>query len=417
MIQAAVPENEVERLAAVRRYDVLDTPPDGSFDQITSLAATHFDVPIAIVSIVDTDRIWFKSRHGIDTEQVGRDPGLCASAIIQDDPWVIEDAKVDPRTIANPLVAGELGLGFYAGAPLITHDGYNLGTLCVIDRAPREFSDREAETLAGMARLVVDQLELHLSARRTVDHEQVLREQAERTARSLQEGLLPSRLPQVAGADLASLYLPADADVVGGDFFDVFEFSGGLFGVVGDVSGKGPEAATVTALARHTIRAATLTTDSPEEILEMLNRAMYLGGFGDHDERFCTVMVVRAVREAAGLSLTVAGAGHPAALHLHSDGSISALDGGGPPVGWFEDAEFGERQGMLARGERVVLYTDGITEARTEAGMLGVEGLSRILGVGKGRDAEATVDAIREAIRVGEISIRDDVAALVIGAT
>src|SRR5687768_11608682 len=128
---------EALRLAAVRRYDVLDTPPDGSFDRVTEIAARLFKVPIAIVSLVDEDRIWFKSHHGLDVQQIGRDPGLCASAILQDDPWVLSDAKADPRSLANPLVAGDFGLRFYAGVPLKTSDGFNLGTLCVIDREPR----------------------------------------------------------------------------------------------------------------------------------------------------------------------------------------------------------------------------------------------------------------------------------------
>src|SRR4028119_1269385 len=89
-----------KRMAAVVRYDVLDTPPDGAFDRITALASRLLRVPISIVSIVDTDRIWFKSRHGIDVEQVDREPGLCASAILQEGPWLVTDAAADPRTLA-----------------------------------------------------------------------------------------------------------------------------------------------------------------------------------------------------------------------------------------------------------------------------------------------------------------------------
>ncbi|MDQ4130506.1 MAG: HD domain-containing protein [Actinomycetota bacterium] len=161
-----IPENERERLQAVRRYEVLDTPPDGAFDRITALAARHFRVPISIVSVVDADRIWFKSHHGLEAEEVDRDPGLCASAVLQDLPWVVEDAPRDPRTLANPLVAGELGLRFYAGAPLTTRDGFNLGTLCVIDKAPRRLTDDQTATLCDMAGVVMDQLELRLAARR-----------------------------------------------------------------------------------------------------------------------------------------------------------------------------------------------------------------------------------------------------------
>lgn len=154
------------RLAAVNRYEILDTPPDGSFDRITRLAARIFGVPIATITIVDHDRIWFKSKYGIDAEQIGRDPGLCASAVLEYEPWIVEDAATDPRTLENPLVRGELGLRFYAGAPLRTADGYNLGTLNIIDREPRLLRDDEVDTLKMLADIVVDELELRLAALR-----------------------------------------------------------------------------------------------------------------------------------------------------------------------------------------------------------------------------------------------------------
>ncbi len=161
----ATQSSEDERLAALRRYNILDTPPDGAFDRVTALAARLFNVPISIISLVDEDRIWFKSHEGIDTTQIDRAPGLCASAILQTEPTLIMDAALDPRSLANPLVAGDFGLRFYAGAPLRTRDGYNLGTLCVIDREPRELSERDLATLSDLASLVMDQMELRLAAR------------------------------------------------------------------------------------------------------------------------------------------------------------------------------------------------------------------------------------------------------------
>lgn len=161
-------DNENHRQAAVDRYDILDTPPDGAFDRITAIASRLFDVPIAIVSIVDHDRIWFKSHHGLDAQQVDRDPGLCASAILHDGPWVVTDAKRDPRALKNPLVAGEFGLQFYAGVPLTTHDGFNLGTLCVIDQQRRVASESELATLQDLAAIVMDELELRRAAMRAV---------------------------------------------------------------------------------------------------------------------------------------------------------------------------------------------------------------------------------------------------------
>jgi len=164
-----IPANEAERMDAVRRYDVLDTPPDGTFDRITALAARTLKVPIAIVSVVDSDRIWFKSRHGIEVAEIGRDAGLCASAILSDDAWVIKNARIDPRTLTNPLVASEFGLQFYAGVPLRTRDGFNLGTLCVLDFEPREITADDQQTLTDLAALVMSELELRLESRRATE--------------------------------------------------------------------------------------------------------------------------------------------------------------------------------------------------------------------------------------------------------
>ncbi|WP_241972723.1 protein kinase domain-containing protein [Cryobacterium cryoconiti] len=158
--------DERERLQEITRLDILDTPSDGTFDRITSLAARLFSVPIAIVSIVDTDRIWFKSHHGLDIEEIPRDPGLCASAIMSDGPWIVENARADPRALANPLVAEQFGLQFYAGVPLTTRNGYNLGTLCVLDFEPRLITEAEIRTLTDLAALVVSELELRLESRR-----------------------------------------------------------------------------------------------------------------------------------------------------------------------------------------------------------------------------------------------------------
>jgi two-component sensor histidine kinase len=188
-----IPDNEDERLAAVRRYEILDTPPDGSFDRVTALAARRFGAPISIISIVDHDRIWFKSHHGVDVQQIGRDPGLCASAILSSEAYVLVDAATDVRSLANPLVAGDFGLRFYAGVPLETSDGFNLGTLCVIDKKPRPVDQAQIDDLKDLASLVVDQLELRLAARRAVAKAEIMgREIDHRVMNSLQfvSGLL-----------------------------------------------------------------------------------------------------------------------------------------------------------------------------------------------------------------------------------
>lgn len=210
-----IPENEAQRMAAVSRYDILDTPPDGSFDRITAIAARRFNVPISIISIVDHDRIWFKSHHGVPVDQIGRDPGLCASAILSPAPHILTDAKADPRSLANPLVAGDFGLRFYAGVPLRTSDGYNLGTLCVIDQEARPISQDEIDDLKDLASVVMDQLELRLSARRAVSKAEIMGHEIEhRVKNSLQfiSAMLnmQGRQPDVPAAASEQLQLAAN---------------------------------------------------------------------------------------------------------------------------------------------------------------------------------------------------------------
>ena len=162
------PTHEAGRLAVLARHQILDTPADGAFDIITALAADIFKTPISIISLVDHDRIWFKSHHGLDVQQIDRGPGLCASAILQDQPWVLTDALTDPRSLTNPMVAGEFGLRFYVGIPLKTREGYNLGTLCVIDREPRTVTTEQIAQLERLATVVVNHMEVRMSARQAV---------------------------------------------------------------------------------------------------------------------------------------------------------------------------------------------------------------------------------------------------------
>ncbi|MCW3070162.1 MAG: hypothetical protein JWO44_52 [Bacteroidetes bacterium] len=158
-------EKEIARIKALNRYEILDTPEDGSFDKVTALASKIFSVPIAIISLVDVDRIWFKSHYGLEARQIGKDPGLCASAILSDEIYLVEDAKNDPRCLANPLVAGDFGLQFYAAAPLKTSDGYNIGTFCILDKRQRYINSDQQAMLKSMADIIMDEIEIRLAAR------------------------------------------------------------------------------------------------------------------------------------------------------------------------------------------------------------------------------------------------------------
>lgn len=170
MPRAALPATEAERLAALRACDILDTRCEAAFDDLTSLAAALTGSPIALISLVDADRQWFKSRQGLEAEQTSRDVSFCAHAIL--DPTrllVVGDAACDPRFADNPLVVGDPKIRFYAGAPLVNPDGHALGTLCVIDHVPRELDVAQQRTLVSLARAVVTTIELHRTALRVRD--------------------------------------------------------------------------------------------------------------------------------------------------------------------------------------------------------------------------------------------------------
>jgi two-component sensor histidine kinase len=155
-----MPPGERVRIEALQRYEILDTPPEEAFDRITGLAARIFGTPISLVSLLDERRQWFKSRHGLTSEWTSRDVAFCAYTILGDAPMVVQDAVEDPRFAANPLVTGELGVRFYAGAPLRTSEGHALGTLCVIDQKPRhDFDAGDRAMLRDLADLVMVQLE------------------------------------------------------------------------------------------------------------------------------------------------------------------------------------------------------------------------------------------------------------------
>lgn len=158
--------HEARRLEALHRYQVLDTGPEAAFERIATLAQRLFMAPIVLVGLVAEERQWFKARHGLEFCETDLKMSFCVHAICQDDVMVVPDATKDSRFRDNPLVLGAPGIRFYAGAPLVTPDGYKLGTLCVIDTVPRPEPGANARAdLASLAALVMDTLELRYTER------------------------------------------------------------------------------------------------------------------------------------------------------------------------------------------------------------------------------------------------------------
>ena len=159
-MKAILPGNEAERIAALKAYHILDTGTEKSYDDITALAAHICKVPVAMISLVDEVRQWFKSRLGVEQQQTPRAVAFCAHAILQNGPFIVTDAAKDRRFAGSALVTGEPHIRFYAGIPLINPEGLALGTLCVVDHQPRLLSTAQQEALQALSRQVMALLEL-----------------------------------------------------------------------------------------------------------------------------------------------------------------------------------------------------------------------------------------------------------------
>ena len=151
--------NEAARVSALQKYAILDTEPEQAFDDLTLLASYVCKTSMALISLIDEDRQWFKSKVGISATETSRDIAFCSTAIQQPDVFVVPDALQDERFRTNPLVISEPNIRFYAGVPLINEDGYALGTLCVIDRTPRNLAPEQEAALKALSRLVLMQME------------------------------------------------------------------------------------------------------------------------------------------------------------------------------------------------------------------------------------------------------------------
>jgi serine phosphatase RsbU (regulator of sigma subunit) len=396
---------DAARVRAVERYRILDVPPDEVFRRIAELAARACGTPMAKVSIVDHDRIWFMAVHGLDPEmrQVGHDEGLCAGVITDQIPHTVSDALNDPRTADNKFVRRHQ-IRFYACAPITTSDGHRLGTVTVMDSDVRDASEHEQALLDGLASIVMEQLEWRLASLRALHYERRLRDAAEDArddarvhrdeaeldrdgavrdrdiaererdviqeyATVLQQTLLPPSLPSVDGLELAAHYYPASPRQVGGDFYDVFGLGGNRWAFfIGDVEGHGVGAAVVTSLIRYTLRAAALHYPDPTDVLTELN-AVLLREM--QPRRFCTVLfgTLQPASDGDGFDVVIATGGHTPGLLLDSAaGTVGQVRSqGGMLVGAVSAATFDACHVHLRPGQTLLFFTDGIVEARRGA--------------------------------------------------
>ncbi|MBC8139001.1 MAG: SpoIIE family protein phosphatase [Fibrella sp.] len=400
---ATKPLNEEERLAALQRYDILDSPEEEAFDDITRLVSYICDAPIAVINLVDRDRQFFKSEIGLGVRETPLDTSLCAHAILQPGLMLIPDTTLDPRFADNPLVTGDPLLRFYAGALLETSDGHALGTLCVLDYQTRELTTAQTDALQALARQVMALLEL----RRRYTHEKNIAETLQRSM------LLPPKADQFPGLTVETLYEAAWSEAeVGGDFFDVFRLAGGSAAlIVGDVAGKGLRAATRTAEAKYALRVYLRETGSSAEAVSRLNTFLCETSSGEEEDTFVALTVV--IVDPDGMARATL-AGSEAPLIRRANGVTETISTGGMPVGVSESAEYNEKTFQLDSGDLILILTDGITEARHRGEFFGNDGVEQVVREVGALPSLTTIaeTIVREAKAFANGTLRDDVCLL-----
>lgn len=405
MIAAPIPAEEAERLADLRELRLLDTAPEERFDRIVELAAQLFDVPIAYIALIDSDRQWFKAKCGLTTDETGREVSFCGHAIMQREPLIIPDARLDERFRDNPLVTGEPYIRFYAGHPLAGRNGRNVGTLCLADRRPRELDRKQLALLGRLAALA--EHELRMADVIQTQHELIetrlrLADTQQRLQRELDEaaGYLRSLLPPTLEGPIRTDWAFISSSQLGGDLFGYERLDQDRLAIyLFDVCGHGVGASLLTIAVHDALRRRTLPGsrfDDPASVLRGLNAAFPMSA---HNNKFFTIWY--GVYDAASHTLRYASGGHPPPLLFEPDRETPAvLDRADFMIGIVSDAEYQTHEQRVPPGSRLYVYSDGAFEVRRRNGsLLMIDGLAAIL-----RDVQPAepprvarvVDAIRQ---------------------
>lgn len=375
MIAPALPPDEAERLESLRSLGLLGTDPEERFDAVTRLATMMFDVPIAYISLVDETRQYLKSRIGLSFCESSRETSFCGHAILEPEALIVPDTRLDERFTDNPMVTGEPFTRFYAGLPLLGPGGYAVGTLCLMDTRPREFSADERARLRQLGVIAQRELQLGNVIRMQSDlltTKNALLESQRQVADQLDEALayVVSLLPADVSERVRTSYQFIPSSTLGGDSFGFHWIDDEHFAIyLLDVCGHGVGAALLSVSAMNVLRGQTLPRVDflePAEVLAGMNRTFPMDG---HNGLYFTMWY--GVLEVATGTLRYAGAGHPPAVVIDPQGGIHQLGAPSLPVGCFEETAYVAQEMQFQPDSYLYVFSDGIYEVRTSPDTMG----------------------------------------------
>jgi phosphoserine phosphatase RsbU/P len=407
--------DSAQRLAALWETGLLDSPDEEEFDRITRLARRMLGAPVALMSLVDDQRQFFKSQAGLP-DRVAREHGtplshsICKHVVDSEQPLLIDDTLENPVVRYNGAVI-DLNVRAYAGYPLKTDTGEVIGSFCVLDTEQHAWTQEDLQCLEDLAAMVMTEVGL----RTALKEERRLRQEKDEIARTLQAALLPPILPDVEGVDISTAYLPqGSGTLVGGDFYDIFETADRKSHIViGDVCGKGFIAARTSLLVRHVLRAAGIHGDDSHASFLLVDEALK-----QQENPFVAAHMVVLERRNNIVYADITIAGQPLPL-LVKGGKVEVIGDYGTVLGAgleTDDLKFGHVQCELAPSDTLVLFTDGVTDNPADG--LTEDQLRDLLNVDPPTTTRETVDRLVALAHNATISERppvDDIAMVAIG--
>jgi sigma-B regulation protein RsbU (phosphoserine phosphatase) len=374
MRTAPLPPDEKERLSALYALNLINEQEEERFDTIVQLASHIFSVPIAYIALIDSNRQWFKSEVGLGICGTGRDVSFCSHTILGDEPLIIPDTLLNEEFKDNPLVTGEPFARFYAGVPVRGPRGHKVGTLCLMDRQPRQFSAHDEMVLKDLGKLVerefalVDSLDLQsqlLQTQESLIESQKALEKELSEAAAYVKSLVPD--PLVEGPIQANfVYIPSSK--LGGDMLGYRWLGDGHFGFfLLDVCGHGVGAALLSSSIMNVFRwrhRDGAVIENAKSLLEQLNRAFPMD---QHNNMYFTMVL--GIYDVKTRTLDYASAGHPPPLlYQPQDQKLVELPARGMPIGWLPDPRIEAQSITLEPGSKLYVFSDGLYEFRKKEG-------------------------------------------------